>query len=531
MQTETINENPGMSNPQISKIIGEKWSKERPEVKEKWKRYAAEEAERHKLQHPDYQYKPKRKGSTAEPNTPKQAYYTDGERCVKCNGLRMLPFSKERQKDGQGRYESVLPTAASFEAPKRQFSQMADGDGQQRERGRSSSPIPKRRRLPDTAGSQGVLPIQVRHPQEHRKSQGHNGRTAASAGHDGRYVHVDTPLPHQYTMAPPPRPGQNSGHPSSANPGSAQSAYQYAERDGSVRLPPLKTAIDSPAQSHGFAYTPITSSLGIHSGTEKTANEQIMMIPFHRKSAVLGKICPPLSRSAKDPRGAIIAIEGSEQRSLDQVSQAVERSLIVCRDTVVTAWTGGWGLNEFSLHNQADEFKNLAPVIFKDILAWHAKSKEMVNFVTRRWITKSPETDQAARKPSPPGSQRTSPSADGSTKVPVALIKNGFSLTHSDRFACATTLALQNYQPLDHWQWMATLWRGIVGPDLVVYIKACHAEDMEKLKTVEYQKALNVMIVRVAKGAGLSEATERRLNFEIIEWITDVWPKGMLKAG
>ena len=31
------------------------------------------------------------------------------------------------------------------------------------------------------------------------------------------------------------------------------------------------------------------------------------------------------------------------------------------------------------------------------------------------------------------------------------------------------------YAPLDHWQWAATLWRGIVGADLTIWIKDCNS--------------------------------------------------------
>lgn len=528
MQQETVSKHPGLSNPQISKIIGEKWANEAPEVKAQWKRKAAEEAERHKQRHPDYRYAPKRKGSTAEPSTPgRQAYYTDGERCAKCNGLRMLSLPKPAARD---RYDSELSSAASFEGSKRQLAQFMEDD--EREYGRrSSSPQAKRRRLPETAGSRGVVPIHVRDAQERK---GIDMRMPASAGHDGRYVHVDTPLPSHYAMAPPPRPGLGSAHPGSAHPGPphpgpAHPGYKYADRDASVRLPPLKTAItpgQSPSQGYGYGWTPLNTS---HS-SDKTAPNQIMSIRFDRKSAIVNKICPPLPRMADRSRGAIIAIEGADPSVLEQVSAAVESSLIVCRDAVVTAWSGPTTLDQMKLPSQGDEFKNLAHVVFKDILAWHAISSEMTNFVTRRCISQSPNADRGSQDSSPSANHPSSPNGDDSHKIPVALIKNGFSLTHSDKFACATTINLGHYKPMDHWQWMATLWRGIVGADLVVYIQTSPEEEMDKLKTVEYFKALNAMVVRVPVGKGLSEATERRLNFEIIEWVTDIWPKPSPKA-
>jgi HMG box factor len=63
----------------------------------------------------------------------------------------------------------------------------------------------------------------------------------------------------------------------------------------------------------------------------------------------------------------------------------------------------------------------------------------------------------------------TATAAQTTPRLPIALLPSGFSLTLADRFACAVPIA-DAYAPVDHWQWMATLWRGVVGADLVVYV-------------------------------------------------------------
>lgn len=115
------------------------------------------------------------------------------------------------------------------------------------------------------------------------------------------------------------------------------------------------------------------------------------------------------------------------------------------------------------------------------------------------------------------------------------------------------------YAPVDHWQWMATLWRGIVGADLVIYVKAVHmghatpleregAEEMARFGAVEVRRDCGpwAVIVRVPIGPGIrredgtevvegasaaqryavagenrrvEEATLRRLGFEVSEII------------
>ena len=107
---------------------------------------------------------------------------------------------------------------------------------------------------------------------------------------------------------------------------------------------------------------------------------------------------------------------------------------------------------------------------------------------------------------------------------------------------------------------MATLWRGIVGPDLVIYVKAVQAglstpgeregaEEMARFGAVEVRKDCGAVVVRVPVGTGdgmagapavgganggmnkgvngtgvegklrVEEATLRRLGFEVLEII------------
>ncbi|KAK6447368.1 hypothetical protein ACSS6W_001729 [Trichoderma asperelloides] len=78
-------ENPRLSNPQISKIIAAKWKNELVHVKGEWKRLAEEEKYLHRLQNPDYQYRPRRKKSKkGKPSSPAAA--EEPSRCSKCQG-------------------------------------------------------------------------------------------------------------------------------------------------------------------------------------------------------------------------------------------------------------------------------------------------------------------------------------------------------------------------------------------------------------------------------------------------------------
>ncbi len=95
---------------------------------------------------------------------------------------------------------------------------------------------------------------------------------------------------------------------------------------------------------------------------------------------------------------------------------------------------------------------------------------------------------------------------------------------------------------------MATLWRGIVGPDLTVYVKALDVaadrearEELARFGGVECRWDVGAVVVRACvgvggdgdadghgdagsargKGAGamVEEKTLRRLGFEVLEWV------------
>ncbi|SMR64530.1 unnamed protein product [Zymoseptoria tritici ST99CH_1A5] len=52
--------NPDMHNNDISKVIGKRWSSESQEVRDQYKQKAEEEKRQHAIEHPGYQYKPRK---------------------------------------------------------------------------------------------------------------------------------------------------------------------------------------------------------------------------------------------------------------------------------------------------------------------------------------------------------------------------------------------------------------------------------------------------------------------------------------
>lgn len=279
----------------------------------------------------------------------------------------------------------------------------------------------------------------------------------------------------------------------------------------------------------------------------------VMSIPYMNKLDVLRKISPPLGPPAPgspvvETRGPVIAIEGASAALMREVKPVIERALRQSGECETKTWTDSASANQEdassargnkgdgedtemsgardkdkdsaesrsgslgsgsagSITNKKDASDTAGPSshamgtfnYLQTIMEWHSKSAEIVKHIT----TKQPAPDSSSKP-----------------ILPVALIPDGFSLTLSDKFA-STVAITDPYSPVDHWQWMATLWRGIVGPDLVVYIRASTSEELVRSgsSAVEY-RAPGIMIVRVdAEKGTIDEKTERRLAFELMEWV------------
>lgn len=365
-------------------------------------------------------------------------------------------------------------------------------------------------------------------------------------------------LQHETRMAPPPRPQPFSSGgpppPPPPPPGPPRTSTTY---DESLTLAPLQIPT-SPTQasdtSGGRSVSGGGAGLGIMNqnqlGQQRPDSQargieaMVMSIPYMNKLDVLRKISPALGPPGPgspvvETRGPVIAVEGANAALMRQVRPVIERALRESGECEVRVWTDSSVASQTSASGgsvagrrgdgddtelgdaqdkKADSAGSRSGSLssgagggggdpprpmgtfnyLQTIIEWHVKSAEIIKHVTT--------------KPAPhPSSPRT--------LLPVAFISDGFSLTLSDKFASAVAIT-DPYSPVDHWQWMATLWRGIVGPDLVVYVKGSTAEELTKTggNMVEYRHP-GVMVVRGDVEKGIDEKTERRLAFEVMEWV------------
>ncbi|RGP73546.1 hmg box [Fusarium sporotrichioides] len=545
-QAQVVARNPNLSNPDISKIIGEQWKDEPQEVKDNWKGLADEEKQRHQRQYPDYRYQPRR-GNKAQGLRSGSLSGDDSGRCPRCN-LRCIVTPQTPS--------TPFPTLSAPEDKAVPYPYTPGLQGERLEAARRGSygnlPV-MRQRLPlQRPAYRDMDDYEPETPEMKRRRFNSTGgyHTVSSPGartmsmgaaHPRPYPVTPLPEPHltrskSGPMPPPPRPAAGGPWPD----------HEYRvpnPYDESLRLPPLQTSgpmspTTAPEVDIRQLQTPVTGlrTSNPRDPQARSVEAMVMSIPFNRKLGVLAKINRPAigtiepDSNRSEKRGAVIAIEGPKPRLLKQVASLVERTLLLSNEVALKTWgkevdgelsTGRRGSQ--SEEEPLEPETHLASC-FETMIHWHKKSREMVKHINGH--TESPNSSKGERESESPVSRHGSVDEDNApkrsrddgakTKTPVALIKEGFSLTLSDEFACTVPI-YDAYAPIDHWQWMATLWRGTIGPDLVVYVKSSLEEEISAFGSVDVRDGL--MIVRIAVGKDMDETTERRLAFEVVEWV------------
>lgn len=537
-------DNPKLSNPEISKIIGEKWKHEADDVKETWKKLAEEEKQRHQHQYPNYRYQPRR-GSKAQGSWPNTPAGDDSGRCMKCNGRTTAtprtpstpvatPPSVKIGPHGQPalpRLDTSTPRRLSIElSPVSTLplphQQLPPVRGYEED---PTSPDAKRRRANGAGNYHAVSRLHG----AFSEGTGDSMRTSPEGGPYPtmrQYPHTSLPelstIPrsHSGPMPPPPRP---PGVPWTDQ----EPVRRHSGFDESLRLPPLQAALSpSPVRTQSLDMrqpilpSPVFSMAAPQEKHASSSQDAIMSIPLKRKLAAMARISRPLpvassdhERSPVDPRGAVIALEGPNPHMLHQVGQSVEKALHACGEVSLRSWASSPETTETISRPRTAASETGFPSYLRTMLDWQDKASQITAHVTGARGSGSPtdaRQSEVELSKAPEGKPLTS------SKVPVALMKEGYSLTLSDKFACSTPIS-DLYTPQDHWQWMANLWRGTPSADLVIYVQPSDEEEIKKFGSVDFAKRMGLITVRIPRGATLDEATERRMAFELVEWMRD----------
>jgi HMG box factor len=372
--------------------------------------------------------------------------------------------------------------------------------------------------------------------------------------HQPQYAHRDMSPETTYQMSPYTRPELH--HPSplpmihSKRMGSIPSS---PHPDLSLKLAPLKTTTPM---------TPLTPF-----SQDGSVEATVMTIPFLNKIKVLAKISPPLIPPFRDSssassiihRGPVISIDGQDPHLVNIAVEFLSRLLTKESKYSVRVFPGP----------EAPESSNIGDAVMNDyidkISAWHRISDEVHTFINSPLtspgstldglalsiptsdsdVASTPSLSPKSIAPktatlninSPPNSSG-SPSSESppsttqaqaqlqpqpQSPVPVALVPR-YQLTTADAFACSIPIQ-DSYTPLDHWQWMASLWRGCIGPDITIYIRECTKDELDRVGGNPVEVRLqDVRTVILRKVAGtpreLEEKALKRVGFEVEDFLT-----------
>ncbi|KAG6130498.1 hypothetical protein E4U38_004427 [Claviceps purpurea] len=583
-QSQVTVDNPKLSNPEISKIIGEKWKHESEAIKENWKKLAEEEKQRHQHQYPNYRYQPRR-GTKTQGSWPTTSPTDEHGRCPKCHGRSIAtprtpstPFSSSpaghftmasqlqpslprldttgSSPSRRSSYE-LSPTSSLPPFP-HQLHPMRDG-----EHGDPMSPEMKRRRANGTGGFHAVTgalgAYTIRPPPDLGRTS--TGSSSSMGYYPGTTLPDLASLPRSQSgpMPPPLRPSHSSSWSSSDR---ESFDHRHSGFDESLRLPPLQTSgppsrSQSPSLDGRYVGIPSTR-LNVsplwnhHCSTSMDAKTTSREPSVTQKLKFLTSISdPPACADTRAPhfdkRGAFIVVEGANPTILEQVGRSLENILVAGGDVALKIWThdeSGDADPSDSSTMECHDFdarsarraagsqgavveEDLLSAYFKVILSWRRKSRQIEQHVTSRHVGanlnhENEDTDSRIMRAMSIKSltpQHDEPRPTASSKTPVALVKGGFGLTISDRFASAMPIS-DKYTPTDHWQWMANFWRGTAAPDLVVYVQES-SDGQDDAGIVDVSKNIGLITVKVPRGHNLDEAMERRMGFEVMEWMRE----------
>ncbi|CAA9960255.1 NHP6B Chromatin-associated protein containing the HMG domain protein [Pyrenophora teres f. maculata] len=479
-QQEVIRLNPGLNNPDISKIIGEKWNAESDEAKKYWQDLAQEEKARHQETYPDYRYQPRRIGKAgSSPLNPTGQHITvDKYRCHKCGG-RSIKTPTSPFLDASGTPTLPPPNTSEGLTPTTRYLPVMSNLTLE-------SPVTRRR----THGPSGLSNIQV---------------TSAMREDSMMYSPLTPNKKRRFDIPPPSSHGRRPDGP--------YYPMQHAA------MPPPRTPRDGRMSSVVELGPPPQDS------SPRSVEEVLNSLPYLNKIKLLGRITPPYKESnpvsalIKGGRGAIIAVEGDDLTAIREISQWLNDYLIRQKEYEPR-------IAEPPKAPQDDEDEDVTFEDYLDLIKeWHGKSKEMIQYITTpisppaspkdTAMSDKDSADAASRKDSatPPDSPST---ASVSTVKPVIILPT-FQL-HSS-IAYASRIPIQDaYSATDHWQWMATLWRGTVGPDLTLYVKSYDAKEGQVGHKPDMDDAVKCLTISKEKRGKFLEADLRRVGFEVEEW-------------
>ncbi|KEF57784.1 uncharacterized protein A1O9_05704 [Exophiala aquamarina CBS 119918] len=454
-QSSIIAQNPGIPNPEVSKIIGEQWRHLSTKAKEEWNMLAEAEKARHQEQYPGYRYHPRRSGRVSnQPSASGPSSAESQEPCAKCGGKPILNSAYSTQlpnpKSTQQSMATQIPGKRGYVvsgphgqiihgqptvSPEHLAQQKSFVEAYPFSRvdprliyavpptaqraPPSDSQDPKRRRY----NNNGVyVPAGQPYPEPTYSYPHSPMNNAYTRGEAMQQLHAQQ-LPAQriHGMQPtkaaimsPPRGVYP--HPPQLQPVRPPHPHQRAR--STVALPPIETVL-----SHAPIKASSTSSQ--RSGVEA----MIMSIPVLNKIKVLSQISGPLptpglTSPKPQVRGAIIAIEGMDASSVNSITISLADQLGREGNFAVKTFDGP---DPYTLVREArsgvhGRGGNITTESYLKMLSeWHKTSKEIVEYITTRPQGQAGDKDTPIALDSP-FMERTTTHSNGEADVPLSAI-------------------------------------------------------------------------------------------------------------
>ncbi|KAI5310696.1 hypothetical protein KEM55_003316 [Ascosphaera atra] len=543
LQLSVVAQNPGLSNPEISKIIGNQWQMMSPEAKQQWKDLAEEEKMRHQQQYPDYRYQPRRNGRNVDSSDhgPSSTVNANGVTvCTRCGG-RILNANSMTPSEtstptptmsphmGNGSFEPQIPAPPQSQPqaqspPQPQLLQGMRPMHNLPSRLRMQSKRPKsltiNTSLQEYANKEQTVAVAANPLSPKRRrcsairlqneyanglSRGPSLRSPRSPSSNPRmaYAHQQRRLmrPHSHSLILPQR-SQVLGSP-------PPNMGRFPGYFGEQRQPPL---------AHSMSQQQLGTQQQLGSGQAKAV---IKNIPFLNKIKLLSIIAPPAGADpknldavdvpalARERGGALIAVEGEDREAVHNMLRQLAELLSRNPRQIVKIFGGP---DVGAINGPATAGRDDLSLQYLDtIYAWRKISYDIVDFIT------GSNTMRAAHGPSRPhtpdvgfrdparmpsiqqmldssnnnyNTNTINSSAPPDQPFRIALVPR-YQFTNAEMYACSAPIN-DSYAPADHWQWMASLWRFCTGPDLTIYIRDC--EDQELVETNSVYNPVDVKL-------------------------------------
>ncbi|PSK40198.1 hypothetical protein B9Z65_8138 [Elsinoe australis] len=574
---------PHLSNPDLSKVIGELWRGESEEEKSRWKSFAEEDKMQHAQKYPSYRYQPKRsnKGSHGSEGSP--GPWTEIQTCTKCNGRKVappLPSASINQRPQDEvivpEHSTVLPRRSNtitlpppkpstLTTPSTRYLPMHDLSltspssarysnypAEQYDHGTPNPDhypqSPKRRRISPHTNISTPQRQTFAFPPNTYPNNPQIGRLPAlqqqSQQHDRR---VSLPPASNLLASTAPRMPPPSRTPLTQHQFQHLQHQDHQRRllarrtpprpDLSLNLPPLHTAVPpSPATSTAPGSAALRAFTAAHqaqlsggsagsrggppSGATPVSASNSLALVRH-KIGTLQQLLQPCVTAEKVKRGAIIAVEGDSPSAARELADWLGETMTGTGDVTVVDGP------------RVPEKEVRVEELLRTVSGWHEQGREMVGMV------QGEDHEEEGKMTGVEGQarERKDSKSSGGSEMEVdlpekeerkkLLVLRGYVLTATNLFAARIPLT-GSYDPKGHWEWTACMWRGVVAPDVIIYVKDVDGKDGGDLTGCEVFDDGRLMVVRRCKGEaektgveGVQAGALRRLGFEVGEWLRD----------